>query len=248
MFLGIDVGGSGIKACLVDVVAGKPVGERVRITTPQPSTPQAVAAAVAELKTQFDEYAGIGIGFPAVVDAEGLIHTAMNIDKTWMDVNGAELFASALGRKISILNDADAAAMAELEFGAASGVSGTVLVLTFGTGIGSGLIVDGALARNVELGVIELDGHIPAENYFSSKVRRAEDLDWPTWVERANRYLSHVDRVMAPDLIVFGGGITKHWDKFSEYFDPDLPLVPAASGNNAGLIGAALVASRERTG
>lgn len=247
VFLGVDVGGSGIKVAPVDVVTGRLVADRVRVKTPQPSTPDAVARTVSELVSDFGETERVGIGFPAVVDTAGIVHTAMNIDEKWVGVNARSLFGDALKRDVSLINDADAAALAELEFGAARGVSGTVIVLTFGTGIGSGFIVDGHLARNVELGVVELDGFNPAESHFSAKARRREDLDWDQWGARANRYLTHINRVFAPVLMVFGGGVSKHWGQFRRHFDNELPIRRATTGNSAGLIGAALVASREQT-
>lgn len=247
VFLGFDIGGSGIKCAPVDVTSGELVAERIRIETPQPSTPRAMADAVRSLEDEFETIGPVGIGFPSVVQQNGRVDTAMNIDASWVGVNGKDLFAEALQRDVVMLNDADAAGLAEFEFGAAVGVVGTVIVLTFGTGIGSALAVDGVIAPNVELGVLELDGHRPAERHFSAKARRREGLEWDEWTSRANRYLSHIHRTLAPDLIVVGGGISKHWDKYSGYFDDHLPLVPATLGNNAGLIGAALAASRLQT-
>lgn len=248
VFLGVDFGGSGIKAAPVDVTTGELVEERVRLETPEPSTPKAVAGTIVEIAETFETIGTVGIGVPAVIESTGEVHTAMNIAPAWVGTNAVTLFGEALGRQIAVINDADAAALAEVEFGAAKGVQGTVVVLTFGTGIGSGFVVDGVLARNVELGVIELDGHWPAEDHFSAKARRREDLDWETWAKRANRYLTHIDRVFSPSLIVVGGGLTKHWDQYAQWFDDDLPAVPATAGNDAGLVGAAVLASRQQTG
>jgi polyphosphate glucokinase len=184
----------------------------------------------------------LGVGFPAVVK-HGVVGTANNIDPSWVGLDVIDFFATATGREVSVINDADAAAMAEATFGAAVGVDGLVLTITFGTGIGSGLLVDGRLVPNLELGQIELEGHIPAESYFSAKARRNEDLDWDEWGGRANRYLNHVNAVFSPQLIVVGGGLTKHWEMYSHTLDPHLPLVPAEMGNNAGIVGAALAAA-----
>jgi polyphosphate glucokinase len=241
-FLGIDVGGSGIKSALVDVSDGTLVTDRLRVDTPQPATPGAVTAALAEMVAGYDYDKPIGVGFPAVI-RRGTVGTANNIDPSWIGENATALFAAATGGIIEVINDADAAAMAEARYGAAEGVPGLVLTITFGTGIGSGLLVDGQLVPNLELGQIELDGHVPAESYFSAKSRKRENLDWDQWGARANRYLTHVDAVFNPDLIVIGGGLTKHWEMFEHTLDESLPLTRAEMVNNAGIVGAALLAS-----
>ncbi len=238
----MDVGGSGIKSALVDVSDGSLLTERLRVDTPQPATPNACADALVGQLAEFDYDGDIGIGFPAVV-RKGRVSTANNIDPTWIGMDVVEFFAAETGRKVTVINDADAAAVAESRFGAAAGVDGLVLTITFGTGIGSGLLVDGRLVPNLELGQIELEGHVPAESYFSAKARRTEDLDWEQWGTRANRYLNHVNAVFSPDLIVVGGGLTKHWEMYVDYLDDDLPLIPAEMGNNAGIVGAALAAA-----
>lgn len=238
----MDVGGSGIKSALVDVSDGSLLTERLRVDTPQPATPNACAEAMVGQLSEFDYDGDIGVGFPAVV-RKGQVSTANNIDPTWIGLNVVEFFTAETGRKVTVINDADAAAVAEARFGAAAGVDGLVLTITFGTGIGSGLLVDGKLVPNLELGQIELEGHVPAEAYFSAKARRTEDLDWEEWGSRANRYLNHVNSVFNPDLIVVGGGLTKHWEMYVAYLDDDLPLIPAEMGNNAGIVGAALAAA-----
>lgn len=243
IYLGVDVGGSGIKSALVDVSDGALLSERLRVDTPQPATPDACAGALTAQLAEYDYTGPLGIGFPAVVK-HGVVGTANNIDPSWVGLDVIDFFASATGREVSVINDADAAAVAEATFGAAAGVAGLVLTITFGTGIGSGLLVDGRLVPNLELGQIELEGHVPAESYFSAKARRTEDLDWDEWGGRANRYLNHVNSVFSPDLIVVGGGLTKHWDMYSHTLDPHLPLLPAEMGNNAGIVGAALAAAR----
>ncbi len=183
------------------------------------------------------------MGFPAVI-RNGVAYSANNIDKGWIGTNVAEVFTGATGLETVVVNDADAAAIAEDAYGSAAGVDGVVLMVTFGTGIGSGLLANGRLVPNLELGQIELDGHVPAESYFSAKARRREGLDWDEWGQRANRYLTHVNAVINPDLIVVGGGLAKHWEMFSDSLDESLPVTPATMGNDAGLIGAALVAAQ----
>jgi len=246
-YLGIDVGGSGIKSALVDVLDGSMITERARVNTPQPATPEACSTAVRDMVKGYDYQGPIGVGFPAVI-RKGVVETANNIDPAWIGVEVEHLFAETTGHDAAVLNDADAAALAEACFGAAAGVPGMVLTITFGTGIGSGLLVDGQLVPNLELGQIELEGHVPAEAHFSAKARRRDDLDWEEWGSRTNRYLRHVNRVFNPDLIVLGGGLTKHWDLFHSYVDETLPVEPAVMGNSAGLVGAALWVSRSRTG
>jgi polyphosphate glucokinase len=240
--LGIDVGGSGIKSALVDLTDGSLVSERLRVDTPQPATPQACATALGAQLSEYTYDGPIGIGFPSVI-RNGMVETANNIDPAWVGYKAADFFAEATGRDTVVLNDADAAALAEAAYGAAAGVDGMVLTITFGTGIGSGLLVDGKLVPNLELGQIELEGHAPAETYFAAKARRREDLEWDEWGSRANRYLRHVDYVFNPDLIVIGGGLIKNWEMFAHLLDEKLPVVPAEMGNNAGLVGAALAAS-----
>ena len=241
--LGIDVGGSGIKSALVDLDDGSLLTERVRVETPQPATPEALVETVAGMVSAYEHDGAIGVGFPAVV-RNGIVETANNIDPSCIGSKISDMIAAATGRETLVINDADAAALAEASYGAAKGVDGMVLTITFGTGIGSGLLVAGRLVPNLELGQIELDGHSPAEVHFSAKARRREDLDWDEWGARANRYLTHVDSVFNPNLMVIGGGIAKHWDMFSQTLDASLPLVTAEMGNNAGLVGAALTASR----
>lgn len=232
-----------MKYALVDIERGRLATERGRIETPDPATPEAVTDVIAEIITSSDVQGPIGVGFPAVV-WDGEVFTANNIDESWIGKNAREAFEGATGRDIVMINDADAAGIAESAFGAAKGVSGLVVVVTFGTGIGSGAIFDGELVPNMELGVVELEGHHPAEVYFSAKVRKEEDLTWEVWGGRVNRFLTHVNSVLNPQLLVFGGGVTKHWELFASCLDGSLPIVPAAMGNNAGVIGAAVAAGR----
>lgn len=240
--IGVDVGGSGVKAGVVDVEAGELVSDRLRVDTPEPSTPHAVAAAVKDLVDQLDAPGRLGLGFPSVI-RHGWVATANNIDKSWIGVNALELFETTIGREIIMINDADAAGLAEVRYGAAKGVSGKVLVLTFGTGIGSALIVDGKVLPNIELGQLELAGVRPAEQRYSAKSRRAEDLSWDEWGERAREFIILANEVFTPDLIVIGGGISKFWDEFASHvtFD-DVKTTKAALANNAGIVGAAALA------
>lgn len=244
--LGIDIGGSGIKGAVVDPESGSLLGERLELATPQPATPEAVGEAVAELVGSVDYRGPVGIGFPAVVRG-GEVLTANNIDSRWIGHNAGEVFTHATSRDVTVLNDADGAALAESAFGAARGVAGLVVMITFGTGIGSGVVVDGHLVYNVELGRIELDGHRPAELHFSAKAREDEGLSWEEWGIRANRFLSHINDFLNPKLVVVGGGVTHRWERFADHFDPSLPLVKAAMGNNAGIVGAALASMQSQS-
>jgi polyphosphate glucokinase len=240
--IGVDVGGSGVKAGVVDVDTGNLVSERLRVDTPEPSVPPAVAAAVAELVGQLDAPGPIGLGFPSVM-RQGWVTTANNIDKSWIGVNGRELFESAVGREVRLINDADAAGLAESRYGAAKGVAGKVLMLTFGTGIGSALLIDGKVIPNVELGQLELNGVRPAEKRYSAKSRRSEDLTWDEWGTRAREFIILVDQVFTPDLIVIGGGVSKFWDQFAGHLAfEDIKIVKATLANNAGIVGAAALA------
>lgn len=230
-----------MKTAPVDVSTGEMLTERLRIETPDPSTPEAVAAALAKLVARFDTGGIVGVGFPAVVD-NGIVRTAMNIDESWIGVDAQALFEKASGRAVTVLNDADAAALAESRFGAAKDVRGLAIVVTFGTGIGSGFLLDGRLIHNVELGALELDGISPAEEHFSAKARKVDGIEWDEWGRRAGRFLSHIDRVFNPELIVVGGGVARKWAEFADQIDDRLPVVKATMDNDAGIVGAALYA------
>jgi len=236
------VGGSGVKAGIVDVESGELISERLRLDTPEPSTPDAVAATVKELVDQLDAPGPIGLGFPAVV-RRGWVSTANNIDPSWIGVNALDVFEPLVGREIRMINDADAAGLAEVRYGAAKGVSGKVLVLTFGTGIGSALLLDGQLVPNIEVGQLELEGIRPAERKYSARARRAEDLTWDQWGKRAREFITLANEVFTPDLIIIGGGISKYWDEFSSHVTfGEVRTRRAALVNNAGIIGAAALA------
>lgn len=237
---GIDIGGSGIKGAPVDLEKGRLADDRLRIETPKPSTPDAVAKVVGEILDHFGWKGEFGCTFPAVVQ-HGVTQTAANVDKSWIGADAQKALKSATGRKALVINDADAAGVAEVEFGAAAGNKGTVLVVTLGTGIGSALISRGKLVPNTELGHLELDGH-DAETRAADSAREREDLDWETWGGRVNRYFGHVENLLWPDLIVVGGGVSKKFDKWSSYVDIRTKIVPADLLNEAGIIGAALLA------
>lgn len=236
--LGVDIGGSGIKAALIDLDDGSMVGERYKVDTPEPATPESVATAFGEVVGQFDYGGPVGVGFPAVV-VNGEVRTANNIDRSWIGANAVHLFSGVTGREVLMVNDADAAALCEGRYGAARGVEGLAIVLTFGSGIGSGFLFRGELIRNVELGILEFEGHIPAEVHFAAKARRREDLSWEDWAARANRFLSHVTDVFSPELIAIGGGVARKWELWSGYLDARLPVARAEAANNAGIVGAA---------
>lgn len=227
-----------MKGALVDLADGSLVSERVRHQTPDPSTPRAVADALVRILDEIGHEGPVGVGFPAVV-IDGIVHTANNIDHSWIGVDGNALFEEATGREIRMLNDADAAAICEARYGAARGVAGVVLVVTFGTGIGSGLLLDGVLVPNLQLGDLEFEGHRPAESHFSGAVKDDDDLTWEEWGERANRFLRHLTVLFSPRLIVVGGGMAKRWDRWSHIIDGAVPAVQAEWGNNAGIVGAA---------
>ena len=244
--IGVDIGGSGIKTGLVDLGAGELVGDRVRVPTPSPAVPEAVISATAEAVSELGagEDLPVGVGLP-VPFVDGRVMMAANIDDAWIGVDARRAFSDELSRPVEMLNDADAAALGEAAFGAAAGRDGTVLVLTFGTGIGSGLIHDGQLVPNVELGHIEMHGEA-AERYAAASVRKREDLSWDEWAGRVTEYLAHVERVFRPDLIVMGGGVSNKPGKWLDKVETRPPLVAAAMGNRAGIVGAALQAVRVR--
>jgi polyphosphate glucokinase len=239
--LGVDIGGSGVKAAPVDLDTAEFAAERQRVETPQPSTPEAVAKAVVDVVGHFDTEGCVGCTFPGIVQ-NGVIRSAANVDKAWVDTDAAALFGDALGRPVVVLNDADAAGIAEARYGAAKGRDGVVLVLTLGTGIGSALLNDGVLIPNTELGHLELDGH-DAEDRAAASVREDHDLSWEDWGGRVDRYLQHLELLFTPDLFVLGGGVSKKFDRFSGFLHTRADVVPAELRNAAGIVGAALVAA-----
>lgn len=241
--LGIDIGGSGIKGALVDVASGQLQSERHRIPTPQPATPEAIAEVVGRLAHHFNYQGKIGCTFPAIV-RHGVVHSAANVDKSWIGQNADALFSTATGCDVHLLNDADAAGVAEVTFGAGRAQRGVIFMLTFGTGIGSALFNDGVLVPNTELGHLELGGR-EAEPWASAKARKAHKLSWKKWSKRVSRYLQHLSALFSPDLFIIGGGVSKRADKFFPYLSCPVPFVAAALGNDAGIIGAAYAAAHE---
>jgi polyphosphate glucokinase len=245
VLLGIDIGGSGIKGAPVRVTTGREAGERFRVETPQPSTPDAVAAVVAGIATHFAEVEGpVGVTFPGIVH-HGVIHSAANVDKAWKDVDADALFTAAVGRPTVVLNDADAAGMAEMRFGAGKGVKGTVMMLTFGTGIGSALFLDGKLVPNTELGHLEMRGR-GAEKRAASSVKTAKGLSYKKWAKIVDEYMDMLEMLFSPELFIVGGGISKHAEKWVPHLTTAAPVVPAALLNEAGIVGAALQARTVR--
>ncbi|MFC4586798.1 polyphosphate--glucose phosphotransferase [Sphaerisporangium corydalis] len=239
--LGIDIGGSGIKGAPVNTADGTLLAERYRIPTPDPSEPDAVADTVRQIVEHFSWTGPVGITFPGVV-VDGVTRTAANVDHAWIDLDARKLFADATGRDVTVLNDADAAGVAEATFGAGHDRGGLVLVLTFGTGIGSAMIMNGVLIPNTEFGHIEIDGH-EAEHRASDHARESHDMSWEKWAHRVQEYLEHLQALMSPALFVIGGGVSKKADKFLPHIElPGTPVVPATLQNNAGIIGAALAA------
>jgi polyphosphate glucokinase len=241
-YLGIDVGGSSIKAGLVDLDAGRLVGDLNSAPTPQPSTPAAMLGVFQELVGRFPGSQGkVGIAMPSVVK-HGKVCTAANIDKSWIGVDGPALVQEPLGRPAIFLNDADAAGVAEVRWGAGKGTKGTVIMLTFGTGIGTAFFVDGILLPNSELGHMEVRGR-EAEKWTSAHVRTAEKLDWPAWIERVNVYLAELYNLFWPDLFILGGAVSERFGEFAPLLHSEAQIKPAAFAGQAGVIGAALAAA-----
>jgi polyphosphate glucokinase len=242
---GIDIGGTGIKGAPVDLASGELADDRYRVDTPQPSTPAAVAEVVHRVLERFGWQSAFGCTFPAVVQ-HGVVRTAANVSKEWIDTDIAALLGEASGHDVAAVNDADAAGIAEAHFGAARDKSGLVVVTTLGTGIGSALILDGLLVPNTELGHLVIDGE-DAETRASAVARETEDLAWEDWAVRLSRYYSYVESLLWPDLFVVGGGVSKKPDRWLPYVECRTPIVAAQLRNSAGIIGAALVASSHHT-
>ncbi|MBG6181144.1 polyphosphate--glucose phosphotransferase [Arthrobacter sp. CAN_A1] len=246
--IGIDIGGTGIKGGIVDLVAGEIVGDRYRVPTPQPSTPEAVAEVVshivAELSTRPNAPAAdvpIGVTFPAIIQ-HGIARSAANVDQSWVNTDVDTLFSTVLKRDVHVINDADAAGLAEVRYGAGKGVDGTVLVITLGTGIGSAFIFDGKLVPNAELGHLEIDGY-DAETRASAVARERDGIDWDEYSVRLQRYFSHVEFLFSPELFIVGGGISKRSQEYLPGLNLRTRIIPAQLKNQAGIVGAALQAA-----
>jgi polyphosphate glucokinase len=238
--LGIDIGGSGIKGATVDIASGVFTQERYRVQTPQPSVPGAVADVIAQITEYFQWRGPIGCTFPAIVKA-GVMHSAANVDPSWIGTDGQQLFQERTDCPVVVLNDADAAGIAEMTFGAGAGHRGVVLMLTFGTGIGSALFVDGKLVPNTEFGHLEMRGKI-AEHRASERIRQEKELSWEKWGKRVNQYLQYLDFLFSPDLFIIGGGVSKKFEKFAPFLEVNAEVLPAMLLNDAGIVGAAMAA------
>lgn len=238
--IGIDFGGSGIKAAPVDLEAGDFAAERERIPTPAVSTPEAVAEVMAELVGHFPEATGpVGVAIPGVVRS-GVVHSAANIDKAWLGTDADALLTERLGRDVHVVNDADAAGVAELRYGAAEGRTGLVILTTLGTGIGSAILYNGVLVPNFELGHLEIDGE-EAEKRAAASIKTLEGLSWEEWATRLTTYYRTLEKLFSPDLLVVGGGVSKDADRFLHLIDIDTEIIPATLRNRAGIIGAAVI-------
>ena len=247
--IGIDIGGTGIKGALIDLDKGKLIGDRIKRATPPGAAIAAVRDATLEVVTEIreqekaqpyiDDELSIGIAFPTIIK-NGITTTAANIDKEWLGFDTRAMFTEALGQEVAVANDADAAGMAEVKFGEAD-ITGTTLVITLGTGIGSALIYDGKLFPNTELGHLEVDGHEDYERYASSKVREREDLSLEEWSTRLTPYFRKLEVLFSPDRFVISGGISKRADEFLHLIEVKTPVLAASLKNNAGIVGAALL-------
>jgi polyphosphate glucokinase len=238
---GIDVGGSGVKGGIVDLDTGLLIGERFKLPTPQPATPDAVAKTIAAVVKEFDWTGPLGVTYPGVV-TDGVVRTAANVDKTWIGSNAAQVFSGALdGQRVTVLNDADAAGVAEERFGAGKDNNGLIVLLTFGTGIGSAVIYNGVLLPNTEFGHLEVDG-MEAEHRAASSVKESNDWSYKRWAPEVTKVLEVVENAIWPDLFIAGGGISRKADKWIPLLTNRTPVVAAALLNTAGIVGAAMAA------
>ncbi len=236
--LGIDIGGSGVKGAIVNTKKGELVTQRYRIPTPQPATPEGVAEVIRKITSHFKWEGPVGVGFPGVIQ-QGIARTAANVDDSWIDKDVNKLFSEVTGCKVHVVNDADAAGMAEVKFGAGKGHKGTLILITVGTGLGTVVFSNGKLVPNLELGHLMLHG-ADAELYASDAARSNNGLDWEEWAGRFNEYLLRIEELVWPDRIIIGGGASKKGEKFFPYLTTKAPVVPAKLMNEAGIVGAAL--------
>lgn len=239
--LGVDIGGSGMKAAPVNVLTGEMVGERFRIPTPEGARPEDMAKVAKQLAEHFEWKGPIGMGFPAVVRF-GVMYTAANVHESWIGTDGGKLFSEATGCPAYIANDADVAGLAEMTFGAGRGRSkGVVMVVTLGTGLGTAIFTDGILVPNTELGHIEIRGK-DAERRASDAARQRKDMSWEEWAEKLSEYFGRLENLFWPELFIVGGGVSKSWEKFAPLMKIRTPMVPAQMLNQAGIVGAAMYA------
>jgi polyphosphate glucokinase len=243
LVVGVDIGGTGIKAAPVEIATGELAADRILLPTPSPATPQAVANVVGDALQHIGVGGPVGLAIPAVVRGK-IVETASHIDQTWIGINAVDFFSKVTGRQVSVLNDADAAGIAEIRFGAGRGMDGVVAMITLGTGIGSALFTDGVLIPNSELGHLPLNG-AEAENWAAESVRERDQVSWEEYAKRLQAYLDLVQRVLWPQLFIIGGGISNVADKFLPLIQLRTPIVPAQLRNHAGIIGAAMFAPRE---
>jgi polyphosphate glucokinase len=243
LVVGVDIGGTGIKAAPVAISTGEIATEQILLPTPSPATPQAIAGVVGEVLHLTDVTGPVGLAIPAVVRG-GIVETASHIDQTWIGVNAVDFFSKVTGRQVAVLNDADAAGIAEVRFGAGRGMAGVVAMITLGTGIGSALFVDGTLFPNSELGHLPLYG-TAAENWAAGSVRERDQVDWDEYAHRLQAFLELIQTVLWPQLIIIGGGVSDSADKFLPLIQLRTPIVPARLRNHAGIIGAAMFAPKE---
>jgi polyphosphate glucokinase len=241
--LGIDIGGSGLKGAIVDTNKGELVSERFRIPTPQPADPNSIVKTFKAIKKHFNWSGIIGCGFPAVVQHE-IVRTASNIDKSWIGTNIVALFQEKVNNPVFVLNDADAAGIAEMRFGAGLLDGSVVVIITVGTGIGSALFIEGILYPNTEFGQFTMNGKT-AEKYAADAVRKNLNLSWKKWAKRFNEYLAHLEMLLWPDVIIVGGSVSKKFYKFEKYLTINTEVIPAKLLNNAGIIGAAIAAEEK---
>ncbi|WP_223690785.1 polyphosphate--glucose phosphotransferase [Leifsonia poae] len=243
--IGIDIGGTGIKGGLVDLTTGELISDRIKLPTPEGGRPDDIVDVTKKIVDQLaseDREAPVGVCFPAIV-SHGVTLSAANVSKKWIDLHAEDLFEKALGRDIHFVNDADAAGYAESQFGAAKGKDGLIILTTLGTGIGSALIYNGVLTPNAELGHLEIDGH-DAESKAAYSAKEREDLSWEKWAKRLQRYYTTLEFLFTPDLFIVGGGVSKNYQDFLPLLDLKTPIVPAVHRNNAGILGAAALATR----
>ncbi len=245
LFLGIDVGASGIKGALVNVQTGEMATPRFRVEMPQPSTPENAAKAIVGIVEHFKYQGKIGVGFPSVVK-NGIAMTAANLDKSWIGANIETVIKAATGCEVIALNDADAAGMAEMRYGKGKGKRGTVIFITIGTGLGSAVFTDGHLLKNTEFGHILLKNGLVAEKYAADSIRKSEELPWRKWGKRFNEVLEHIDLYLQPSLILLGGGSSKYFEEFKDRIKISTPVEPSTLLNSAGIIGAAVFAAENQ--
>jgi|ERR1019366_6281537 polyphosphate glucokinase len=241
--IGVDIGGTGIKVAPVDLVKGARAGDRVRVATPSPATPAAIAAIVSSTVAAIGGTGAVGLTMPSVV-VNGVVKTAANIDPSWIGTDARALFGQAIGRPVAVVNDADAAGMAEMRYGAGVGHDGVVVLITLGTGIGSAVFLKGQLLPNTELGHLRMH-HGEAEDWAAESAREREDLSWSQWAHRLSSYLEHLERLLNPDLFLIGGGVSRKSDKFVPLLTCSTPVKVAQLLNDAGIVGAAMVAPLE---